>query len=296
MKYALLSALSAFLFTSIQAQTLDSLQVNKTANWGVNFANVGLSNWTAGGESSVALGTVFNAKIVRKENFGTWTSQFDFALGGARVGDKNFRKTDDNIILQSKYTKKFSEKFRSAAIAVFRTQLLNGLVYKTDPSDPDQLLKEKISGLLSPGYLSLNLGFDYEPGDYLSISFAPTSGKFTIVTDSELSEAGAFGVEKGKNSRSELGVNLLVAVDVDLMENMNLKSSLNLFTNYGTFGTIDTNWENLIVMKVNKYFNASLGTQLIYDKDILITKDDGTLGNAIQFKHILNFGFNYALF
>lgn len=296
MKFALVSALSAFLFTSIQAQTLDSLQVNKRANWGVNFANVGLSNWTAGGESSVALGTVFNAKIVRKENFGTWTSQFDFALGGARVGDKNFRKTDDNIILQSKYTKKFSEKFRSAAIVVFRTQLLNGLVYKTDPSDPDQLLKEKISGLLSPGYLSLNLGFDYEPGDYLSVSFAPTSGKFTIVTDSELSEAGAFGVEKGKNSRSELGVNLLIAVDVDLMENMNLKSSLNLFTNYGTFGTIDTNWENLIVMKVNKYFNASLGTQLIYDKDILITKDDGTLGNAIQFKHILNFGFNYALF
>lgn len=296
MKYALLSALSAFVFTSIQAQTLDSLQVNKTANWGVNFANVGLSNWTAGGESSVALGTVFNAKIVRKENFGTWTSQFDFALGGARVGDKNFRKTDDNIILQSKYTKKFSEKVRSAAIVVFRTQLLNGLVYKADPSDPDQLLKEKISGLLSPGYLSLNLGFDYEPGEYLSVSFAPTSGKFTIVTDSELSEAGAFGVEKGKNSRSELGVNLLVAIDVDLMENMNLKSSLNLFTNYGTFGTIDTNWENLIVMRVNKYFNASLGIQLIYDKDILITKDDGTLGTAIQFKHILNFGFNYALF
>lgn len=296
MKFVLVSALSAFLFTSIQAQTLDSLQVNKRANWGVNFANVGLSNWTAGGESSVALGTVFNAKIVRKENFGTWTSQFDFALGGARLGDKNFRKTDDNIILQSKYTKKFSEKFRSAAIVVFRTQLLNGLVYKQDPSDPDQLLKEKISGLLSPGYLSLNLGFDYEPGDYLSVSFAPTSGKFTIVTDSELSEAGAFGIEKGKNSRSELGVNLLIAVDVDLMENMNLKSSLNLFTNYGTFGTIDTNWENLIVMKVNKYFNASLGTQLIYDKDILITKDDGTLGNAIQFKHILNLGFNYSLF
>jgi hypothetical protein len=49
-------------------------------------------------------------------------------------------------------------------------------------------------------------------------------------------------------------------------------------------------------MKVNKYFNASLGTQLIYDKDILITKDDGTLGNAIQFKHILNLGFNYSLF
>ena len=56
------------------------------------------------------------------------------------------------------------------------------------------------------------------------------------MTDRELSEAGAFGVEKGKNTRSELGVNLLVAVDLDLMENMNLKSSLNLFTNTAHLG------------------------------------------------------------
>ena len=83
--------------------------------------------------------------------------------------------------------------------------MLNGLVYKTDPENPDEFLKNKISGLLSPGYLSLNLGFDYEPGDYMSVSFAPTSGKFTLVTDRELSEAGAFGVEKGKIRVQSLG-------------------------------------------------------------------------------------------
>ena len=82
-------------FSSLNGQELDSIQLTKTGTWGLNFANVGLSNWAAGGESSVALGTVLNSKMVRKKGLGTWTNQFDFALGGARVGDKDFRKTDD---------------------------------------------------------------------------------------------------------------------------------------------------------------------------------------------------------
>lgn len=283
-------------FSSLRGQELDSIQLTKSASWGVNFANVGLSNWAAGGESSVALGTVLNSKLVRKKGLGTWTNQFDFALGGARVGDKDFRKTDDNIILQTKYTQRFSKKFRFSAIGIFRTQLLYGFKFRADPLNEGEELREKISGFMSPGYLSLNLGFDYQPSDVLSVSLAPTSGKFTFVSDQTLADAGAFGVNEGENSRAEFGANLLVAVDVPVMDNINWKSSLNLFSNYTEFGTIDVNWESLVVMKVNKWFNSSLGTQLIYDKDILIAQEDGSVESAVQFKHVLNFGLNFALF
>lgn len=283
-------------FSSLRGQELDSIQLTKSASWGVNFANVGLSNWAAGGESSVALGTVLNSKLVRKKGLGTWTNQFNFALGGARVGDKDFRKTDDNIILQTKYTQRFSKKFRFSAIGIFRTQLLYGFKFRADPLNEGEELREKISGFMSPGYLSLNLGFDYQPSDVLSVSLAPTSGKFTFVSDQTLADAGAFGVNEGENSRAEFGANLLVAVDVPVMDNINWKSSLNLFSNYTEFGTIDVNWESLVVMKVNKWFNSSLGTQLIYDKDILIAQEDGSVESAVQFKHVLNFGLNFALF
>ena len=283
-------------FSAAKAQQIDSIQLTKTASWGVNFANVGLSNWAAGGESSVALGTVLNSKMVRKKGLGSWTNQFDFALGGAQVGDKDFRKTDDNIILQTKYTQRFSNKFRFSAIGVFRTQLLNGFKFRADPLNEGEELREKISGFVSPGYLSLNLGFDYQPSDALSVSLAPTSGKFTFVSDQTLADAGAFGVSEGEHSRAEFGANLLVAVDVPVMENINWKSSLNLFSSYDEFGTIDVNWESLFVMKINKWFNSSLGTQLIYDKDILIAQEDGSVDSAVQFKHVLNFGLNFALF
>ena len=49
-------------------------------------------------------------------------------------------------------------------------------------------------------------------------------------------------------------------------------------------------------MKVNKWFNATFGTQLIYDKDILIDTGDGVPTDAVQFKHVLNFGLNFKLF
>jgi hypothetical protein len=49
-------------------------------------------------------------------------------------------------------------------------------------------------------------------------------------------------------------------------------------------------------MKINKRFNSSIGTQLIYDKDILIAQEDGSVDSPVQFKHVLNFGLNFALF
>jgi len=42
--------LVAFLIATAtaQAQTIDSVTIVKKGSWGVNFANVGLSNWAGG--------------------------------------------------------------------------------------------------------------------------------------------------------------------------------------------------------------------------------------------------------
>lgn len=280
----------------LQAQDADSVTIKKSGSWGVNFANVGLSNWAAGGENSISLGTVLNSKIIREQGTSVWTNQLDFALGGAKVGEQDFRKTDDNVILLSKFTKRLDDQLKLSATGIFRTQVLDGFLFKPDPINIGEELREKISTFMAPGYLSLNLGFDYQPTDFLSISFAPAAGKFTFVTDDDLSAAGAFGVDPGKTSRAEFGANFLATIDLPIMENISLKSSLNFFTSYEEFGTIDTNWESLLVMKINKWFNATFGTQLIYDEDILIEMEDGSMDTAVQFKHVLNFGVNFALF
>ena len=295
MKKLLLSTFILLISSFMALAQGDSVVVNKSGSWGLNFANVGLSNWAAGGENSIALGTVFNTKVERIHGANKWVNQFDFALGGAKVGDKDFRKTDDNIILLSKYGHKLNEDWSYAISGIFRTQLLEGQKFSADPMNQGEEIAQKISNFMAPGYLTVNLGIEYDPSEIFTLSLSPAAGKFTFVTDEDL--AGTFGVDPDKKMRSEFGANMLAVLDIPVMENISFKSTLNFFTAYNTFGNVDTNWETLLVMKVNKWFNATFGTQLIYDDDILITPGDGgTPKRAIQFKHVLNFGVNFALF
>ncbi|WP_339608690.1 DUF3078 domain-containing protein [uncultured Roseivirga sp.] len=296
MKKTLLICLTLLVSYAAQSQTADSVKWERKGSLGFTFANVGLSNWAGGGESSVSLGTIFNASATKNTAFSTWKNQVDFALGGAKLGDKDFRKTDDAIILLSQYKRKINEKFGYGVSGILRTQLLEGNNYVDDLLNPGEQIAEKISNFMAPGYLSINLGMEYSSGDVLTVSFAPAAGKFTFVMDDELSAAGAYGVDPGDKVRAEFGTNILTTLNLKLMENISFQSNLNFFTAYDSFGNVDTNWETLLVMKVNKWFNATFGTQLIYDDDILIKGEDGSLSKEIQFKHVLNLGVNFKLF
>ena len=80
-----------------------------------------------------------------------------------------------------------------------------------------------------------------------------------------------------------------------------MNSKLELFTNYLQNPiSVDVNWELLLAFKVNKFISASLSTQLIYDNDILIDKDNDGDGitdvreAAIQFKEVFGIGLAYT--
>ena len=298
MKKLILSLVALFLATGLAAQSADSVTWERKGSLGFNFANVGLSNWAGGGENSISLGTVYNTAFLRKSANSTWKSSIDFALGGAKVGEQDFRKTDDQIILVSQYSKSINEHWGWGFGGILRTQLLVGNVFSPDPNRPGEEISTKISNFMAPGYLTINLGFDYSAGDAFSVSMSPAAGKFTFVLDDDLSNqvGGAYGVDMGDQVRAEFGSNILATLNVKLMENISFQSNLNFFTAYESFGNVDTNWETLLVMKVNEWFNTTFGTQLIYDDDIKIDQGDGTAERAIQFKHVLNIGVNFSLF
>ena len=103
----------------------------------------------------------------------------------------------------------------------FLTQFADGYKY---PNTTD-----KISGLFAPAYLTLATGIDYKPSEMFSLFVSPVSGKFTFVTDDELSAAGAFGVEAGKKSRAEMGAIVKTEFKTSVMKNVNLSTTLSLF-------------------------------------------------------------------
>lgn len=283
-----ISSLACLLPLSGLAQSSDSVTWKNEGSLGLNFSNVGLSNWAAGGQSSFAIGTKLNYTKTRTSAKDSWKNQLDFALGGTQIGKESFRKNDDNIIILSQYNLKINDKWAYSVTGSIRTQLLEGINFESDVLD-------KISDFMAPGYLNLNLGFKYSAGDVFASTMAPLAGKFTFVLDDYLSSLGAFGITPGDQVRTEFGANILSTLKIPIAENISLESNLNFFTGYDTFGNVDVFWNTLLVMKVNSWFNATFGTELIYDDDIKIEQEDGNFERKIQFKHVLNVGVNFSL-
>lgn len=285
-------------------KSLKKLETDTVASWktggfsGLNLAQTALVNWAPGGQNSLALNGLFNFFAVYKDKVNVWENTLDLGYGLLQQENyKGIMKTDDRIELNSKYGRKAFKNFYYAGLVNFRTQFSTGYSYASDGT------KNKISNFMAPGYILAAVGLNYIPNPYFNAFVSPLTGRLTIVSDKDLSDKGAFGVEKGKCTKQELGgYARLVFAKSDFSEgffkNMTVSSKLDLFSNYLKDPQhVDVNWENLIGMKVNKYITVTLNTQLVYDFDVKYDSNhDGNLDGEkarVQFKELLGVGFMY---
>jgi hypothetical protein len=274
-------------YSQVATDTVKVWQTGGTAS--VNLSQVSLSNWSAGGKSSTSATFLFNAFAKYNKDKVSWENNLDFGYGLLKEEDDKVVKTDDKIDFSSKVGLKSSGKIFYTALFNFRTQIANGYKY---PNTEDA-----ISSFMAPGYFILALGADYKPNDQFSLFVSPLTGKMTVVSDEALSDAGAFGVDPGKKSRSEFGAFIKTQFKTVVVTNVSLETKLDLFSNYlDKPQNIDVHWDVLINMKINDYLSANLITNLIYDDDvdIAIDKDgDGEIeemGPRVQFKELFGVG------
>jgi hypothetical protein len=265
-------------------------------NYVLNIQQVTLSNWAAGGTSSFALNSGVTLFANYKKDTKVWDTQLTINLGFNRQSDREYetRKTNDNFIFVSNYGRQLSKLMFLITQLDARTQLLPGYKYSR-PAGSDSDIRTKISDLLSPGYLQsstgLNLRKTYDNKSRLSVIVSPFTGRFTIVMNDSLSNAGAFGVVPGENVRAEAGMSFAVGVvDFVLMENVTWKADLNLFSNYESFGNMVVNFNSIIRLKVNKFISTRIETAVIYDEEVFIRQDDGSSKQAVQLQNLINFG------
>lgn len=260
----------------------------------LNAAQSSFSNWSAGGQNSIALNGLVNLTANYKKNKSAWDNTFDFGYGMLQrdngEDNKTWIKTDDKINITSKYGYQASKAWYYSALFNFKTQFTEGYNYLNATE------KVKISNFMAPGYLLFSLGMDYKPNDNLSVFISPLTMKSTIVNDKELYEVGAFGVDPGEKLRNEFGAYINAQYKKDeIVKNVNFSTKLDLFTNYlNNPQNIDVNWETLFVLKVNKFISATVSTNLIYDDDTDYIDSEGTnLGPKVQFKEVIGVGFTY---
>jgi len=253
----------------------------------LSFTQVSLTNWAAGGQNSISGTGLANLYgDYRKGNF-TWNSSLDLGYGLMRQGKDGVIKTDDKVNFLSKAGMRAANDWYYACLLNFRTQMTPGYNYPNDTV--------KISKFLAPAYLLGALGIDYKKSDKFTLFLAPVTGKITIVNDDVLSNAGSFGVDPGKRSRSELGGYIRAAYKTDITPNIAFQTKADLFSNYlKEPQNIDVNWETLLLMKAGKFITVSFATHLIYDADILFDATEVGEGESrVQFKQLLGVGLSY---
>lgn len=260
----------------------------------LNFSQVGLSNWSGGGDPSMAFNGILNYTFKYEKEPHLWQNLLDAGYGAQRIGGKDepFKKSDDKLVFTSRYGYKIKGKWYASALADFRTQFYNGYSYDNDTSI-------FISSFMAPAYLKLGFGitFNHKFSDEESFSFtlSPLNGKTTFVLDDELSEKGEYGVDPGKKAKFHAGIDLTMGFNKELVKNVTLSTTLSVFSRYEDLAVADVNWDMTIWFKINEFLSANISTQLIYNQDIeFINPDGSTYGSAVQFKEVLGIGLAYS--
>ncbi len=255
----------------------------------LNFSQVSFSNWAAGGKNSVSGVSLFNYSANFARERLNWDNSLNLGYGLLKEGSNELIKSEDKMDFSSKLGYKMSEegKWLYSGLFNFRSQFANGYKY------PDT--NNKISGLFAPAYITLAIGADFKPSDRFSLFLSPLGSKLTIVTDDDLSAAGAFGVEPGEKFRAEMGGSLKSELKFPVVENVDVQTVLGLFSNYlKNPQNIDVNWDFRVNMKINKFLSANIVTNMIYDHDILIPVDDaGNKGRRVQWKQLFGAGLSF---
>lgn len=300
----------------------------------INVGQTSLTNWAAGGDNTFTLKGYADGSCNWKKDKMFWNNRLQLEFGLLYASSKPlFQKSNDRIYLESKWGHRVYEQLYASANFDFKTQFANGYDYPTPSASQVedwfgtgstleglskknqtkawQNARKPKSGFLSPAYTTLALGLDWTPTNWVSVSFAPLTGGFTLVTDnqfrkaygmklskeSEALQARFDGVDPAKLSEEDkaaydsfhaaldngsaykaslfqLGTQVKVDFKVNVNDNFKYTSQVVLFSDYLNKMSVRFNWDNKIDWKLAKYFALTITTNMIYDNNVLKVKQE----------------------
>ena len=277
------------IFPSILFAQQDSVKYWKVGgDASLTFSQITLSNWAAGGKSSIAGTFMTNGFANYKKNKTIWDNSLFIGYGLTKQEGENTMKSDDRLLLSSKYGYAASKNWYYSGLADFKTQLTDG--FSNPPVNTN-----KTSTFMTPGFLTASLGMTYQPNDMLSVFISPVATKMTFVMDDSLSNVGSYGVEAGKNFRAEYGASFkAVYKKNNILKNLDFYTRLDLFSNLiDKPENIDVDWEARLNYRFTNYLTAVFALNLLYDDDTKSVDKNGVQrGAQVQTKQLVGLGIN----
>lgn len=254
----------------------------------INLTQISLSNWAAGGDNTVGFNLQFTYFADYKKLRHIWNNRLEFDYGLNKTKTDGTKKTNDKIYFSSIYGYELIKNLYLSGLMTFQSQFAKGYDYSTDP-------RTYTSRFMSPGYLLAGAGLTWTPKTWFTATFTPATWRGTFVDSDILSHEGQFGVTPGKHLFSEFGANLRMVIQYEFLKNMTIYTRLSLYSNYlEKPQNVDINWDVQLNMAINKWFAATITTNMIYDDNTKILQKDGTKGPRLQFKEALGIGFNFT--
>jgi len=260
----------------------------------LGLSQTGITKWKSGGESSFSFLFTFCGKANYSKNDVTWNNTLNLYDGWIKPGGERLQKNEDEIDLISRIGYKAAKSWKYSAEGSFKSQLFNSYDY------PDR--EDVISKFISPVYVNLKLGMDFNPNKDLSLLISPLSFKMIYVNDSSEVDVTDYGIDEGKKTYWQPGFNLDFAWNKKFSDDISYSTKYNLFLNYldPTDDIPDMDWQSTLTINVNTFISVIARLNVKYDNDVTFAVGEDAEGNSImetrwQMKDILSIGFVYSL-
>ena len=154
--FLLLNVLATFNLLS-QTVVVDSLKQegwDKSGKLTFLVNQSAFSNWTSGGENSIAGAVAVDYNLNYYRNGWSWDTKMIGAFGINKNSDSKFaKKTDDRIEINSLVGKNFTKELSYSSFLNFKTQFSRGYKYSTSSSGLED--RVETTRFFSPAYLQL---------------------------------------------------------------------------------------------------------------------------------------------
>lgn len=316
---------------AFSADTKPVIQLKDTA-WkiggfaGISLSQVALYQWAPGGTNNFAFLLSGNFFTKYKKNKLSWESNLDLKWGmvanglirNASLARKNLQKNIDLIQFNSNFGYQVTKSLYVATRLGFESQFTRSYDYTLTDTASGRFRRLTISRFGAPATLTLGPGMSWKPKPWFTLFFSPVQGKMTFVSTDHVKRDTAtnadgsftdnyyndvdetrFGLKAGSSFMGELGAELDIMFQKDIVKNVNWKSRLNVFVTYlnKEYNTLiptynnDTQlpdfivlsesskhipvikWDNDIVFKINKFLSATLSTRFVYQYNAQLPVD-----------------------
>ena len=260
-------------------------------NGSLGFTQTSLSNWAKGGESSLLLLAIGKYNANYSKDKVKWENGAEFRYGITQSKTTGLEKNDDKIEFQSRFGYQAFKKWYYSVESDFRTQIANGYAYpnKVNP----------ISAFMAPGYLTTSIGLDYKPNKDFSLFLSPITSKTTYIRDTMLISPLKYGFPPGAKKLWEPGLIIKSNWHLKISDNITYDTKGEFFDNYKDFfQKISAEWDQTLIMQVNRFINVRVMTMMIYDyntKFPVVNASGTVIGQKpkLQFEELFTLGLVY---